>query len=106
MANTASAETGAICKFENECVGVDACNATTFELELKTEGTTATLSSDLGEISGNLNKNEDGSLTSLYAMSEGGDHHLLTVTQGVARYTIHMPSSELAMYYLGACTAK
>lgn len=95
-----------ICKFEKECLGVDGCNDTTFELTATIDGEKGEFSSDLGTQSATVTRSEDGKVIGLMSSAVFGDHQLLTIFGDVARYSIHMPTSELGIYYTGKCTVK
>ena len=115
-----SAETSHQCAFLKECIGTDGCADTSFKLSIdKADGAAAThdngpisnavthaLVSDAETIPAHSFRSPDGKVVGYWVSKQGGDFQMLTIAEdGTSRYSIHMPSSELAIYYLGTCVA-
>lgn len=104
-------EIAMLCAFENKCLDAEACNNTTFSLELKGRAgglndvdvvVQAELISEIGDTI--LPGARSGEAMSL----SGGifdARHLLTIeNDGYARYTMHYSDGPIAISYLGACS--
>ena len=108
------------CSFTKECIGIDGCGDTTFQLTIEKldggasipEGSLVSTApshqivTDAETLSAYAFASKDGKVAGVWAPRENGDFQSLTIAEdGVARYSIHMPTSELAIFYRGTCKA-
>ena len=98
-----------MCSFKSECLGVEACEETTFSMSFGAAEDAQPVPSDLvtdsSNTKGTSQVSEEGGVTSFQALESNGNAHLVTVAEdGTARYSLHLPSSELALYYQGTCS--
>ena len=115
-----AAETSHQCTFKKECIGTDGCADTDYKLTIdKVEGAAAlaegalistavthSLVSDAETIPAYSFRSADKKVVGYWVPKPSGDFQMLTIAEnGAARYSIHMPKSELAIYYLGTCAA-
>lgn len=109
------AETQAItCTFTLECIDGEDCNETSYDLgvsyEVPDEGAADPAPVQVTDISGDFNASaltEDGTssgdLMGFAGMNGDSPQRLLTVSEGVGRYSVHMFEEGLAIYYQGTC---
>lgn len=115
-----AAEQAFQCSFEKECIGTDGCADTTFKLSLeklagaqaRPEGALASvvathqIVTDAESLPARSFVSKDKKVLGFWLPRANGDFQSLTIAEdGTARYSIHMPTSELAIFYRGNCRA-
>ena len=104
-------EIAMLCAFENKCLDAEACNNTTFSLELKGRAgglndvdivVQAELISEIGDTI--LLGARSGEAMSLSGGTFDARHLLTIANDGYARYTMHYSDGPIAISYLGACS--
>ena len=104
-------EIAMLCAFENKCLDAEACNNTTFSLELKGLAgglndvdvvVQAELISEIGDTI--LPGARSGEAMSLSGGTFDARHLLTIANDGYARYTMHYSDGPIAISYLGACS--
>ncbi len=106
------------CSFDKECIGTEACADTTFSLSLEKMGgapsilgdalvstvPTHQIVTDAETLPAHSFTSQDKKVLGFWLSRSNGDFQSLTIAQdGMARYSIHMPTSELAIFYRGTC---
>ncbi|MEM9854915.1 MAG: hypothetical protein AAF841_10755 [Pseudomonadota bacterium] len=104
------------CLFVTECFETEACAESDFSMTIDWEGRTG---ADMAQDPDNparpaLAATEAESFEMVADLREGvlafrratqaGDWWTLTIFEDVARLSIHMPASDLALYYKGSCS--
>ncbi|MEM1373736.1 MAG: hypothetical protein AAGF78_05055 [Pseudomonadota bacterium] len=107
------------CTFETECFDTDGCAKSAFAMEIAWDGQTPGAHGETGgpgsgapaaparvttdaesfEMLADL-RNE---VLAFGRATEAGDWWTLTIHEEVARLSVHMPTSDLALYYKGTC---
>ena len=103
LAPAAASAFEATCQLTLECFERERCVSVEHELEV-TEGATdsqAQLTSEAGEAEGEVRSLADGA-TVIVALGPTG-MQLLTVTEDMARFTLHLSEGPYAVSYLGVC---
>jgi hypothetical protein len=108
---------GYSCTFQTECLDTNACADTTFSVDfqqmarpfgdgfgdpLAPPGITK-VTTEHSSFSAFANLGTPVEFVVWTGAMENGDMHLFTLAEGLARYTIHMPASGVALYYQGTC---
>ncbi len=115
-----SAEQAFLCSFEKECIGTDGCGETSFAFSIeKLDGASTVTNDALFSTSPTHNiitdaetlkahsfTSKDKTVAGFWLPRSNGDFQSLTIAEdGTARYSVHMPTSELAIFYRGSCKA-
>ena len=106
------------CSFHTECIETEACGESGFAMDIDWDGRTwRDVGSDHSDPARPAQVTTEAEsfemLVDLRAdvlafgrVTDAGDWWTLTIYDEVARLSVHMPSSEIALYYLGTCTAE
>lgn len=93
------------CAFETECMGADGCSETDFSIDVTLLDPTSEISTVFGDFHGATSR-AAGFDTVHAHVPDTGDSYLLSVSEnGQAYFSVHMPSSEMVLYYAGTCEA-
>ena len=100
----AAGDVFAQCRFAQECLEGETCNATDFELTVRHDDLAGFALESLAEtVAGLVFDNGQPDSTSTLVASGETAYHLLTIERdGAARYTVHM-QGPMAITYLGSC---
>lgn len=95
---------GYLCSYKQECVGLEACAATTYELSFTMDGDVALVHDDSSSLRANrVNAADDGLM--VLVNRKGNTTRLLTtgLEGGSSHYTLHIHDADLAITYKGTC---
>lgn len=106
------------CTFDTECFDTEGCSESRFEMAIDWDGRTwRDVGQDHAEPARPARVTTDAESFDMLAdlrndvlafgrATEAGDWWTLTIHEEVARLSIHMPTSDLALYYKGTCREK
>lgn len=106
------------CAFDTECFDIEGCSDSSFEMAIDWDGRTwRDVGQDHAEPARPARVTTDAESFDMLVdlrngvlafgrATEAGDWWTLTIHQEVARLSIHMPTSDLALYYKGTCREK
>jgi len=93
----------AVCHFTVECFETEACDAANFELRLRPgpQDMSVRLGSVADEVSGEVTVAQSGATV---VLARGpSSFQLLSILDGVARYTLHLTDGPAVVTYHGTC---
>ncbi|EET48529.1 hypothetical protein [Thalassobium sp. R2A62] len=101
------------CTFVTECCETEGCSDTSYDLTYSYPDDLMDVMDNSGTVSDIIEtfaarpfQSEAGDVVGFWATQPSGDTRVLTLADGVGRYSVHMPASGLALYYLGSCEVK
>ncbi|MEL6505312.1 MAG: hypothetical protein AAFO61_01255 [Pseudomonadota bacterium] len=97
---------GYVCTYTKECVGLDACQDTSYELSFVFDGDVAIVDDVNGTSKATRLPVESSSVLSI-AGQTGGTTRMITtpIAGGLSHFTLHMNEAQLAITYKGTCEA-
>lgn len=97
---------GYVCTYTQECVGLEACQASSYELSFVFDGDVAIVDDDNGTTKATRLPVESSAVLAI-AGQTGGTTRLLTtpLKGGLSHFTLHMNQAQMAITYKGTCEA-
>ncbi|MEM9731865.1 MAG: hypothetical protein AAF903_00105 [Pseudomonadota bacterium] len=97
---------GYVCTYTKECVGLDACQDTSYELSFVFDGDVAIVDDVNGKSKATRLPVESSSVLSV-AGQTGGTTRMITtpIEGGLSHFTLHMNEAQMAITYKGTCEA-
>ena len=104
------------CAFDTECVGTEGCGSSEYELRFThfpptpfaTQGMVERQRIEVEDVNDTVQAmptgSLDGTVRGFVSVRANGDQTMLTLAEdGTARYSVHFPGSDIAIYYKGRC---